>query len=687
MPWVNYQMTFQVKYPDRNDYYACARFNITQLDAAYVPVPGYITAAMPPFALLTGILDTLLSSDRSLLGFIIGDGSAYRYPGFFDLWEHAQWIAMTGMLGGHYPAFYQKFISYFSWSFFNWKIDFIDKLAGQSRIAKEFPNNLTSYEVRTMNEPSRLTRRDDTTQMNLDEDSDNSEPIYSVIRSGIAAYAQSVGTWADRLIQVTCYTYLLVMLSVAVLFALSGAVYWCLLRYRGVSSKSWISMETLGNLMIGIFLRITVLAYLPILLVTIHHLLLPSPASFGSGGIIIASLAFTILVAGPIYIFYVIFSGHSPTALFDNEVYLLRIGTIYNTLTAGRLNCAIMPFARRVAYALIIGGGQRSGIAQICCLLFVEIVWILAELWLVPRTVSYANQISILSGLIRGLGWLFFIPLLSSIDLDENGRQAAGFAFILAHLLFLLIWLILLIRSFVKVLLAYRKARSFGQPDLTPGRLTLNHNTTYGVNMNDALPSPRLGIPSLAIDTELDSSSHPDSTDLYQPPNMNRNSFANRHSNVPSQLTDQSYTSTNVNRGKNGNWRHQSMISTDSSQGLHQNDGDFLREARHSVLNEVTPGTPNSYHSVLQRDEQDQELENVVTSNVDDDLFCYVTPISPTDEDPSGANGTASANQPRLMPAFLRYKEPVNDSSGEDTPTTQTAFPRYMLRSDAAPRV
>ncbi|RKP05422.1 hypothetical protein THASP1DRAFT_25354 [Thamnocephalis sphaerospora] len=797
IPWVDYNVTFRVRPADRSASYACAKFSLSQASAAYIPIPGYVTAALPPLALVTGLLDTLLSPERSFFTFLLGDGSPYRLPGFFDMWEHAQWVSMTGMLGAHYPAVFENFVGAFGWSFFDWRIGFIDSLAGDSVIARqEAASGASNDPVKaaavpdaagllgeTSAAPVTLRRRatkpacsatnagpngecaaagqccskwgscgvgpeycgegggppfdpnaastpsatpkptgDDKSQsgaspktadgVRASANTDGGQ-VYSFASSGIAAYARAVRTWADRLVHVTFYTYLLAMLIGVVVVGLASLFYWQLSRHRGVSAKAWPSMDVVGNAVMGIFLRITLLAYLPLLLTSVHHMALPQASSFGAGGMVISCIVFTVLICGPFYLLYLIFSCHSPTALFDNADYLFRFGTIYNTFTAGRVRYAVVPFMRRIVYAVIIGGGQRSGIAQIVCLLVMEAGLVLVEFWLVPRSVHFGNQLAAVSGMLRFLGWLFVIPLLPSVDLGFQSRQACGFAFAIAHLLLIALWVVLLIRSLAKVLVAYRGRRSFSDPTPMSGRQTVLVRRHHDVEANSSVAAPRTVPEPVLTEHEWPIRDRADSFDRYQPPPSGRFSSINRLSGTTSSFItgmDPSGSST-YSAEAPGHRRQQSQGYTVESprQARRHSDADFLREPRRGtpLANESGSGgggaTPSSFASLTARDRAetprtgtlllgattDPDSDQADGAGYNEELFYYggdVTGMADDMDAPPSAGGSSSANQPRLIPAFLRQMDATDSSGDEAGSPVQATFPRYMRRAETANR-
>ncbi|KAI9595756.1 hypothetical protein BDF19DRAFT_46871 [Syncephalis fuscata] len=444
IPWIDYNITFRMPVESGKGNYVCATIPITQKNAAYNKLAGQISAAFPPLALAAGVLDSYLGHEYSLLTFVMGDGSSFRLPGFFDLWEHAQWVTMTGMLGAHYTGPYESFVSGFGWSFFNWNIPFIDSIAGKSIAQPDLPSVTSSSVIGNSNAgstakastngatvahlvarqtlpacspsnagpagscqdsahccsisgycgtgasycgpgsgPARNSQQSPSssttpssanspkapTNINGSDSinqngpaSDNEALPYSSSRSGIAAYANSLSIAVDRLVHVTFYTFIMVIVIFLILAGFGILIYERVHEYRGVSAKTWPKISVIIDAAIGILLRIVILAFVPLLLTSIHYLALPSPSQFGTGGVAIGSVVVMILVCGPIYLLFLLFTRHSPTALFESSAYLLRMGPLFNTFVAGRIHYAVVPIARRMAYAIIIGAGQKSGI-------------------------------------------------------------------------------------------------------------------------------------------------------------------------------------------------------------------------------------------------------------------------------------------------------------------------------------
>ncbi|RKP24799.1 hypothetical protein SYNPS1DRAFT_29452 [Syncephalis pseudoplumigaleata] len=761
VPWIDYNITFRMPFEAGRGNYVCATIPITQALADYNRLPGRITAALPPLALAAGLLDSYLSPDHSMLTFFMGDGSAFRLPGFFDLWEHAQWVAMTGMLGAHYTRPYEAFASGFGWSFFNWGIPFIDAMAGDS-VAQPGPlvpssSVITSSASNTAKPasqdaaathhlvarqqlpacspsnpgpagvcsdpshccsssgycgagptycgegsgpaakdkspassppvaaPSTTTTTDkaDTADDHAKAMSDEDAQAYSRSRSGITAYANYVGVATDRLVHVTFYTFVLALLVCLVASAVVIFVYEQVRKYRGVSSKTWPSIAVVTDGAIGVVLRLTILGFLPLLLTSIHHLALPSTMQFGAGGIVIASLMVMVLLCSPVYLLFLIFTRHSPTALFDSSAYLLRLGPLYSTFVAGRIKYVVVPIVRRLVYAIIIGAGQSSGVGQLACLIVVEIGFVLLEMWLVPRSSAFGNQLAASTGMLRTIGWLFIIPLLPHLSLGEGKRQAAAFAFIIFQLLLLLLWLVLIVRSFVYILLRYRSQQLFNAPGTAASRQrpAIRHplhqhdheggggSGADGASEGAAAGTGNLGSPMTVGDFEFIVRDGGDSFDRYHPPNA-------RFSAMPRAST-------------------LSLDSTPPMRPRRQSDADFLRSSTPTTADAliapsrgyITDGTANS--SLRSYPDPAEHIATGGDIALDDDvhsqgdeLFYYGGGEIPNAIEEANAAGAASANRPRLIPAFLRQHD-AQDSSGDELGSpAQATFPRYMTRAE-----
>ncbi|KAI8056605.1 hypothetical protein BDF22DRAFT_740104 [Syncephalis plumigaleata] len=820
IPWIDYNITVRMPFESGRGNYFCATIPITQALESYNPLAGQISAVLPPLALVAGLLDTYLSQDYSLLTFVMGDGSSFRLPGFFDLWEHAQWIVMTGMLGTYYTRPYEAFVSGFGWSFFNWNISFIDAMAGESMaqpghlvpsspvigsgsgsgkivnaqdaaathrlVARQqlpacSPNNpgpagacsnpshccsvsgycgegptycgegsgpaANSKSPATAPAPSTSTTHTNGNSGTGSPDqatttSDDNAIFYSSTHSGITAYANYVGVATDRLVHVTFYTFIFAMLIYLVVAAIGILVYGQVRNYRGVYSKTWPSLTIITDGAIGILLRLAILGFLPLLLTSMHHLALPSTSQFGAGGVAIASITIMILLSGPVYLLFLIFTRHSPTALFDSSVYLLRLGPLYNTFVAGRIRYAVVPIFRRVIYAVIIGAGQKSGVAQLACLIVFEIGFVLLEMWLVPRSMAFGNQLAASTGMLRTIGWLFVIPLLRTLSLSEGKRQIATFAFVLFHLLLLLLWLLLIIRSLVCILLRYRAQSLFNTPGASNGRQrpvirhAIHQQNDSGEN-GTGQPTPNgtgnLGSPMTVGDFEFIVRDGGDSFDRYHPPtgrfsavprasvisgaysatgsiepssnNSNGNNATTTTNNGSGSMlagVAGPGTPTSINNGslrythKREDSQTMSIDSTPTSRPRRQSDADFLRSSTPTTTDAliapsrgyITDGTGNSSLRSYP-DTADYAGTPADGAYLDDDaqsqgdeLFYYGGGEVPSTTDDASATGAASANQPRLIPAFLRQHDAQDSSGDEMGMQNQTTFPRYMRRAE-----
>jgi Transient receptor potential (TRP) ion channel/ML-like domain len=385
--------------------------NIACITATITPdLGGYLKDVLRflPLAILISVaVATIVSATLSPFG----SGNVFRWtsnygrdedllrlvtPGFGDCLQYIQFIILTGSLSLNYPGFYQPVVSRVGWSSLMFNESFVTGGNGTQVVVDGIyqyrPN--TTYGLDTM---SQLIGMQSPTDM-----------------------------WADMIIWLV-----VIVVAASILTQIGFAGRWL---YRQVTneppedfrSKNW--PFTAGNIV-----RTTLNFFLlPLISISMFQLVIAGQGPNYS--VALAAVVIAAVIAFSARLMYLFAHTRPRSFLFDDLLYVLMYGPLYNTYCDDAATFAMVPIFLNFLRGIAIGAVQPSGIAQLVLLAICEIVFVLTINAFRPfPTASSMNIYHTFFALIRLVTLLLSIAFVPSLDVGETSKGWIGYAILLIH--------------------------------------------------------------------------------------------------------------------------------------------------------------------------------------------------------------------------------------------------------------
>ncbi|KIR33629.1 membrane protein [Cryptococcus deuterogattii MMRL2647] len=375
--------------------------------------------------IISGLSGERLSVSGGLLRFVT--------PGVKDILFHIQFASMLGMVAVNWPQFSYPIFAQGAWANLVWNTTLVQGSDPTSKQVSIYPNNYTV--------PSQFSIQMTDPQYPLYLDADAFNPVLDLHNSpdGMESFATAVGLRPQDLFGTClaiflCITAAVIVLSLLLWFLHGLSEYVLTKKHRQIgpaakrttlgssprgslggkealdpqassseglgvfptqsaffSHKSsspsplrriWLRFRPRGEAgvfhaaaLYGNLIRLILVFHLPVTIFSMYHLCLGSRASIVSKVFAALSFAF-ISVLIPAYILYRVFE--TPTGkLYDATRTLLSIGPMYNIYVEKKQMFRVFSLSASLITGIVVGAGQKSGIAQTIILIVVELAMLI----------------------------------------------------------------------------------------------------------------------------------------------------------------------------------------------------------------------------------------------------------------------------------------------------------------------
>lgn len=354
-------------------------------------------------------------------------------PGVKDILFHIQFASMLGMIAVNWPQFSYPIFAQGAWANLVWNTTLVQGSDATSKQVSVYPNNYTV--------PSQFSTQMTDPQYPLYLDADAFNPVLDLHNSpeGMESFATAVGLRPQDLFGTClaiflCITAAVIVLSLLLWFLHGLSEYILTKKHKQISPAAkrttlgssprgslggkealdpqassseglgvfptqsaffshksscpsplrriWLRFRPRGEAgafhaaaLYGNLIRLILVFHLPVTIFSMYHLCLGSRASIVSRVFAALSFAF-ISVLIPAYILYRVFE--TPTGkLYDATRTLLSIGPMYNIYVEKKQMFRVFSLSASLITGIVVGAGQKSGIAQTIILIVVELAMLI----------------------------------------------------------------------------------------------------------------------------------------------------------------------------------------------------------------------------------------------------------------------------------------------------------------------
>ncbi|GAO50230.1 hypothetical protein SAICODRAFT_73501 [Saitoella complicata NRRL Y-17804] len=425
----------------------CISFNLTP------SFPLWLTQTLryfPLFTILLTLLATLIAAswfssltlDPIILLSNFGvdpEGVRLCTPGPGEVWGYVQWVLLSGGLGVAYPGFYQGAVSSVGWS---------GLLFNQTLWASQ---ELVSPHADSGGVRSDILWGEGWTGR-----------TYALTRLSNLVGLRREDMWGTHMIWLS-----IVAISIFALCAIGLVVWMILKKLRGQDDVVEIRRKN-GPFVVGMLLRVFLLFYFPLTVFTTYQLVITATSSAVKTAFAVVTMV-VVLLGLPGYLVWAV-RRQSPNILYDDQPTLLALGPLYNTFRESESGfCWWNPILFNLLRGIIIGAGQRSGVAQIIVLALLEVVNFGLIRWKTPwQGRSGMNVFHGALCLFRLVEVLLMVAFIPSLNVSEGNRGWVGYVILALHA-FVLVFFFLLGAGWRIIEIVSRLVRGGGKEDYVTG--------------------------------------------------------------------------------------------------------------------------------------------------------------------------------------------------------------------------
>ncbi|CAG8596169.1 2349_t:CDS:2 [Ambispora gerdemannii] len=230
--------------------------------------------------------------------------------------------------------------------------------------------------------------------------------------AGISSYANTLHVPASNLFFIVMITFLIAVGVAIVLSILAGVVARCLKKYW----KKYLLLKKAGEnyhlLAFGGVLRVLIAMYYPLTLFCIYELSIHNDCWLLLLLAALILIIFSLVVI--IYCGYKIFvtMDKDPDALWENTTYQIVYGALYTQYLDDRVWFFVPTMVYNFFRAVIVGGGQNSGVGQLTGLSLLEFAYMFGIYSYKPFERPMANRLTIGLGTVRIIVLALLIPFV-----------------------------------------------------------------------------------------------------------------------------------------------------------------------------------------------------------------------------------------------------------------------------------
>ncbi|ORX95906.1 hypothetical protein K493DRAFT_22287 [Basidiobolus meristosporus CBS 931.73] len=430
-PFVDVNVT-GVLIDENNGEYGCFTVLVSQTEETYnhiVTIVMLCTLALPiltlAFAYFFGDVQDIFAY-TSNLG-VTRQAQSLRYPSFFDLVYHLQFLVVLGLLNLDYSLFYQQFL---------FRLHSVMGILGDS---------VTNGGAIKAQASSHLPIED----------------------RGITFFTHFVGLEPSGLLVSLLILMAFVLLAVLVVSGLIIGVAVLVMRSDGSSySQKKLFAFTLGNI-----LRFLLLFHLPLTLFAFNQLMIHDPIWLTVvAAVLVVVVSFAIIGGSLIYLTK--FSQSS--TIFIDAFYILMFGPLYNNYTPNSYRYAWVRFGDHLVLAAIVAFGQSNGLVQLVLVLCREVALFYAILGVHPYVSTSVNVWEGIYQAFRVVLVALLFVYLPAVKASSEAKDWCGLISVFMIMLFQLLWAVRAIMCLVEILI-HRCAK----PRTSGGAATVITSTSH----------------------------------------------------------------------------------------------------------------------------------------------------------------------------------------------------------------